>query len=247
LSGTDGDYNHVIVTGKSIRLYLGIGLLVIGLPFLVWGNIPHKSSDLFRINFSPEELSLPSRTDEEALSLLPGEGRKVEFTGAKTIRLGDQSRYRLVWLPVNFDGYTQGSDVYELYNLVARARLEIDDLDPQPAGDLITPLRPGIPVDFSWIIRADSPGVKNGEVWIHVDFIPRPDLNSPEPASTRLLAVPGVNIKVSSLMGFAGLPARVIGGVLLVVGIVLVFEPLISAIITNLFSKKNSQKPKNRT
>ncbi len=213
-------------------------LLLSGLITLAWGYFPPKSESLFLLNFTPDELSLPESGVEPDTKTSPLEGRLVEMIGPSSIRLGDVSEYSIRWLPEAGDACAGCEDIYASYNLVAQVRVELDGLSSEPFREIISPLRPGSPVEFSWKLRADTPGIKSGSVWLHVGFVPRREAERDDTPTWRLLAAPTVEIKVTSLLGAAGLPARIIGMVFFVIGLVLVFEARISAIITNLFVKE---------
>jgi hypothetical protein len=236
--------NFIWVAFESMKLrrnqIIGLFLLLLGLPFLTWGNWPTSQTDLVYLEFSPTELALPQKKEYEGSSVSASQGRAALLTVTAFLRQGDEGILILTLVPSVTSIEANFSDIYATHNLVARARIELDGVGLSPDGDVLTPLRPGTPAVFTWQVRALEPGVREGTLWLHLEFVPLEGETEGSARQRILLAAPRFQIDVRSFLGMAGLPARVIGGLLVTIGLVLLLEPYLSAIIINLFKKENT-------
>lgn len=221
---------------------IGLLLVFLGLPFLVWGNWSQGKSSLVELVFTPTELAYSQGVAEEVIPSAPQEGRIVSLSAPAFLRLGDEGVLNLVLSPTIADSEQQTVDIYTSHNLVARAWLELGEMNLSPSGEILTPLRPGTPAVFTWQIRSLKSGMKEGTLWLHLEFVPLEGQGQNVTRQRILLAAPHFQLNIHSLIGLAGLPARVIGGLVVTIGLVLLFEPALSAIISNLFKKENIHK-----
>jgi hypothetical protein len=105
-------------------------------------------------------------------------------------------------------------NLYDTHNIIAQARLDLAGVDYTPRGEMVEPMRPGVPVVFSWSISPQNVGTYRGTVWVHLQFIP---LDGSEP-SRRVLSAQVLELDAVNLLGLGGTPARLIGAVGAMVG-----------------------------
>ena len=213
---------------KFIQLFGGVILLLIGLVCLIWGNWPAANNSELLVRLSPQEISLPAGDDEIGLAPSPPHGYKVSLDSPAYLRVGDDGEL-VLRLDIDSTVPTEGSpDLYEAYNLMAEARLEMGGVLIAPKDNIYTALSPGRPVTFTWHVRPASKGLNEGTIWLHLEYVPHPDPLEPVYNSRRLAAAPKIKLQSVNLFGLAGIPARVIGGVCTALGAVLLMTPLIS-------------------
>ena len=105
-------------------------------------------------------------------------------------------------------------NLYDTHNVIAQARLDLAGVDYTPRGEMVEPMRPGVPVVFSWSISPQNVGTYRGTVWVHLQFIP---LDGSEP-SRRVLSAQVLELDAVNLLGLGGTSARLIGAVGAMVG-----------------------------
>lgn len=116
------------------------------------------------------------------------EARMLTLEYPPTIRAGDAEVVRLI-LEVDQNGkltptaeiaghLTRGEsisipNVYETYNLMAEARLDLAGMEVRPAETVSETLLPGQTVTFYWSVRPADVGRYKGTVWFYLRFIPK--------------------------------------------------------------------------
>jgi hypothetical protein len=95
-------------------------------------------------------------------------------------------------------------DLYDTYNLVAAARLDLAGVEVTPQGMVSQPMRPGQKIFFSWSISPDQLGRYRGTLWLYLNLVPK---NGGEPDQLTLLA-PQIEIESVSVLGLPGPVAR---------------------------------------
>ena len=113
-------------------------------------------------------------------------------------------------------------DLYDTHNVIAQARLDMVGVDYSPHGEILEPMRPGIPIKFIWSVLPRSVGSYRGTIWVHLQFVP---LDGSDPTRTALSAQV-IDINAVNLIGLGGTPARVIGSVGAVIGAFLSLDKL---------------------
>jgi len=95
-------------------------------------------------------------------------------------------------------------DLYETYNLVAAARLDLAGVQVLPQGMVSQPMRPGQKIFFSWSISPDQIGQYRGTLWLYLNLVPK---NGGIPDQLTLLA-PEIQLESVSVLGLPGPVAR---------------------------------------
>jgi hypothetical protein len=95
-------------------------------------------------------------------------------------------------------------DLYDSYNLVAVARLDLAGVQISPQGMVSQPMRPGRDIFFSWSISPDQLGQYRGTLWLYLNLVPK---NGGNPDQLTLLA-PEIQIESVSVLGLPGPVAR---------------------------------------
>lgn len=108
-------------------------------------------------------------------------------------------------------------DVYATHHVVAEAGLQLAGVEVSPSGQLSEALRPGQATSFMWSVRPREVGTYRGAIQLHLNYIP---IDGGQ-AERSLLAAPLVEIRAVNLLGLGGTPARVLGGVGVLLGSVI--------------------------
>jgi len=95
-------------------------------------------------------------------------------------------------------------DLYDTYNLVAAARLDLAGVQVSPQGMVSQPMRPGQKIFFSWSISPTQLGQYRGTLWLYLNLVPK---NGGNPDQLTLLA-PQIQIESVSVLGLPGPVAR---------------------------------------
>lgn len=146
----------------------------------------------------------------------------VEFPGK--IRAGDADVLRLSLImdengqitpTAKVEGHTVSGEpveipnLYDSYNIIAEARLDMAGLEVQPQGAVKQPMQPNVPVVFVWSLSPDHPGNFRGMLWLYLNLIPKTGGAQDQRA---LLARP-VEIKAVTVLGMTAPLARWIGAI----------------------------------
>jgi hypothetical protein len=224
-------YNTPMLLQKARRVF-GLLLLVFSLVILTWGlsstEILLKATEL-----APADMALPGPLQPTGSLAASGaaapapEPRLLELSWPKSLRLGDDGTLRLTvgfpppptagstgnqTLPAGAGGIQPGDT--GSYKFVLQSHLDLPGLARTPTGEVSQAMLPGQPVVFLWYLRASDPGIFNGKVWLHLNFVPTP----PAKEQRILLAAQQVDIRVVSLFGLSGGQARLFGSLGLVIG-----------------------------
>jgi len=116
----------------------------------------------------------------------------------------------------------QITNLYDTHDVVAQARLDMAGVEYSPKGEISEPMRPGVPVKFSWSVLPRQVGSYRGTIWLHLQFIP---LDGGE-SSRQALSAQVIDIDAVNLFGMAGAPARVVGAIGTIVGVLLSMDKI---------------------
>ena len=183
------------------QLALAALFLITSIPLSVWGFWPpHRETVMV-------PLVLPARTPS-----LPEE-RTIRLTFSPRMRAGDS---QVVELNVIAEGESTGDGVYEEYNVIAEARLDLSLADVRPADTVSTALVEGGGATFYWEVSPREEGALRGTVWLYLRFVPKAGgEETRQPVSAQL-----VEVRSQSMLGRSGTEARGIGVVGTVLGLV---------------------------
>ena len=106
---------------------------------------------------------------------------------------------------------------------MAEAKFEVAGVRVEPANPTRVSMPPGQPVRFKWQISAEQAGAYGGNVWLSLRFLP---LDGSTPIQVPIY-VKEFGIKATSLLGFSGTTARLVGGVGVLLSLLLVFNDMI--------------------
>ncbi len=187
----------------TLWLVLASVFLVISLPLLVWGFWPPRRET------ATVPLVLPA-----GIPSLPDE-RTIRLTFSPRLRVGDS---QIVELNVTSEGGVTDGGVYDAYNVIAEARLDLSLADVRPVETVSAALVEGGGATFYWEVNPREVGALRGTVWLYLRFVPKADGPAGEtrqPVSAQLLEV-----RSQSMLGRSGTEARGIGVVGTVLGLV---------------------------
>jgi hypothetical protein len=95
-------------------------------------------------------------------------------------------------------------DLYDTYNLVAAARLDLAGVQVSPQGMVSQPMRPGQKIFFSWSISPNQLGQYRGTLWLYLNLVPKKGGD----ADQLTLLAPQIQIESVSVLGLPGPVAR---------------------------------------
>lgn len=221
-------------------LFLVCFLPACGVPPSVTGQQPE-----------PAVTQSPSGTTTEnpppVPTLLPAinEARRLVLEWPATIRTGDADIVRLT-LDIDASGNltptaeiaghkTRGQvveipNLYETHRVLAEARLDLAGMQVSP-GDLVSqPLLPGQPVTFYWSVSPQQENTYRGVVWFYLRFIPIRG----GAESQRTISAQTIEIRAVNLLGLSGAPARLLGGVGVLIGSLLSLDNILAWVVRKL-------------
>jgi len=179
-------------------------------------------------------LAQPTQADAVQLPPAVPETRMLTLEYPPSIRAGDSDRVGLT-LEIDAQGnltptvsvegnVTQGQvvtipNVYDTYNVLAEARLDLAGMDVRPSDTVSETLLPGEKVTFYWSIKPSDIGNYKGTVWFYLHFVPK--VGGVE--SRQALSAQTIEINSTALFGIKAGAARWLGLVGTVLGSVLGF------------------------
>ena len=176
--------------------------LVISLPLLFWGFWPPRR----------ETVTLPL-LPADGMPSLP-EARTIHLTFSPVMRAGDA---QIVELNLSADGEAEDNRLYEEYNVIVEARLDLPFADVRPAEVVSTALTEGGAATFYWDVNPHEEGELRGTVWLYLRLVPKAGgEETRQPVSAQL-----IGISSKSVLGRTGSQARAAGVVGLIVGLAL--------------------------
>ncbi|MFZ5856131.1 MAG: hypothetical protein ACOYZ6_04810 [Chloroflexota bacterium] len=185
------------------RWWFGLALVfaLVSLSLLVWGFWPPRRET------ATVPLILPA-----GMPSLPEE-RTIRLTFSPRMRAGDS---QIVELNVTSEGNPTDGGVYDAYNVIAEARLDLALADVRPADTVSAALVEGGGATFYWEVNPREEGALRGTVWVYLRFVPKAGgEEARQPVSAQLMEV-----RSQSLLGRSGTEARGIGVVGAVLGLI---------------------------
>ena len=187
---------------KKLQVSLALVLLAISLPMLAWGFIPSHRETV------STPLAIPA-----GMPALP-EARTIHVTYAPVARLGDS---QVVELNLSADGNVDGVNIYDAYNVIVEARLELEGAEARPADLVSAALAEGAAPTFYWEATPREVGEARGTVWLYLRFVPKAGGEEARgPVLAQLVA-----IRTKSMLGRTGSEARALGVVGGLIGLAL--------------------------
>lgn len=189
---------------KTLWLVLGSVCLAIFVPLLVWGF-------------------WPPRRVTTVLPLLPVDGMPslpeawtIHLKSSPVMRSGDS---QTVELNLSADGKVVDASLYEEYNVIVEARLELPFADVRPENVISTTLEKGGAATFYWDVNPRVEGDLRGTVWLYLRLVPKAGGEEiRQPVSAQL-----IEISSKSVLGRTGTEARAAGVIGSILGLVLGF------------------------
>ncbi|MFZ6026675.1 MAG: hypothetical protein ACOYYS_03070 [Chloroflexota bacterium] len=246
---------------KTIRLLIGLIILVAALIFVAWGFWPAQATRLAE-GFLPQQMQLPAQSQQNngregvqsAESANPPAGipenRSVNLEYPPGMREGDSDVILLtleasdqgVVATAQFDDHTTTEttipipNVYDTFSVQAEAQLDLPGANVNPPEPLVMPVLPGQRTSFAWTIKPDSAGNYRGVVRMTLIFTPLGGGQSiRQPLYAKALEVDVVN-----LFGIGGQQARWMGLIGSVVGSFITVEDVVKWIFGR--GKKNNRR-----
>ena len=185
---------------RNIWLILSLLFISISLPLMVWGFWPpRRETIILPLLPAPGMPSLP-------------EARTIHLTFSPVMRAGDA---QIVELNLSADGEAADNSLYEEYNVIVEARLELPFADVRPADVVSTALVEGGAATFYWEVNPREEEDLRGTVWLYLRLIPKAGgEETRQPVSAQL-----IGIRSKSMMGRTGSEARVWGVVGTILGL----------------------------
>jgi hypothetical protein len=186
------------------QLVSAVVIFFVSIPLLVWGFWPPRRETV------TAPLVLPA-----GMPSLP-ETRTIRLTFSPTMRAGDS---QIVELNVTSEGDSTDGSVYDAYNVIVEARLDLPLTDVRPAELVSAALVEGGDATFYWEATPRQEGALRGTVWLYLRFVPKAGgEETRQPVSAQL-----VDIRSRSVLGRSGTEARGIGVIGFIVGTGLMF------------------------
>ncbi len=197
-----------------LRLIFALAMATLALTLLYWGlSAPQRVTQLQTIQ--PKQMQLSA-----GQSAAVPETRLLTLTYPATIRAGEADQMRLTLEAQKQAQTADLPNVYETYQVLAEARLEMTGMNARPAETVSQPMLPGQRVTFFWSIRPGEVGRFQGTLWLYLRFIPKGggteirqaiSAQTVEIESTTFLGLPAdaalpiglAGVFVSALLGFS--------------------------------------------
>ena len=187
---------------RTLWLVLASVFLAISVPLLVWGFWPPRRATIV------VPLVIPA-----GMPSLP-ETRTIHLTFSPVMRAGDA---QIVELNLSADGEAEDASLYEEYNVIVEARLDLPFADVRPAEIVSTSLVEGGDATFYWEVSPRETGDLRGTVWLYLRLVPKAGgEETRQPVSAQL-----IEISSKSVLGRTGSQARGIVVAGTVVGLLL--------------------------
>jgi hypothetical protein len=208
----------MVFTG--LRRAGGIALAFAGLAVLLWGSWPARQI-IHDVPYSyGKELALPAGWDslQPPPALADGIFR---LQWPAWIRLGEEGKIRLSLEETGSPSPCPAAVNSSTFTLASR--LELPGVSHSPGSELYQPIIPCRPVFQAWTIHSTERGNFSGTVWLHLVVI---FLHADFDWQFPVAAIP-VDIKVISLVGLSGTQARLVGVLVILVGLALNIDLLV--------------------
>jgi len=211
-------------------------MIVVAAALLAWAT---ACSSRVASRFSPAATT-PTSVPPPSVQGIPAvaETRRLTLEWPPTLRAGDSDTIRLT-LEVDalgkltptaeVGGHEVGGEVvtfpnlYDTHNVWAEAWLDIAGVNLKPDEHVSQPLLPGQSVTFYWSVQPEKVGDYRGTAWLKLHFIPKAGGESSE----RVISAQRLEIRAVNLLGMGGAPARLLGGVGLLLGSLLSLDGLV--------------------
>lgn len=181
---------------------LVVVILAVSLYLLLWGFLPSRRADI------SQPLLLP-----DGLPSLPAQ-RVIQITYSPVMRAGET---QTIEVNLTSEGAEEESGLYNDYNVIAEARLDMSLADVRPLELVSTALVEGSKATFYWEVDPRQAGTLRGTIWLYLRFIPKTGGEEfREPVFAQL-----IEIRSRSLLGWTGSVVRIAGVIGLFLGLVL--------------------------
>jgi len=169
---------------------------------LFWGFLPPRREDV------SQPLLLP-----DGLPSLPGPW-VIRIAYSPVMRAGET---QTIELNLTSEGDEEASRLYNDYNLIAEARLDMSLADVRPLDLISTALVEGGKATFYWEVYPRQAGTLRGTIWLYLRFIPKTGGEEfRQPVSAQL-----IEIRSRSLLGWTGSVVRSAGVIVFLLGLTL--------------------------
>ncbi len=174
--------------------------ILVSLPLLSWGFWPpHRETVILPLLPAAGMPSLP-------------EARTIRLMFSPVMRAGDS---QIVELNLSADGDAGDASLYEEFNVIVEARLDLPFANVRPADVVSTALAEGGAATFYWEVNPREEGELSGTVWLYLRLVPKAGgAEVRQPVSAQL-----IGIRSKSVLGRTGTEARVLGVVGLIIGL----------------------------
>jgi len=187
---------------RKLLSSLDVVILAVSVYLLFWGFLPPRREDV------SQPLLLP-----DGLPSLPGQ-RVIRIAYSPVMRAGET---QTIELNLTSEGDEQATRLYNDYNLIAEARLDMSLADVRPLDLISTALVEGGKATFYWEVYPRQAGTLRGTIWLYLRFFPKTGGEEfRQPVSAQL-----IEIRSRSLLGWTGSVVRSAGVVMFLLGLTL--------------------------
>jgi hypothetical protein len=187
---------------RKLGVFMVSLIMVVSLSLLAWGFWPpHRETIILPLLPADGTPSLPEK-------------RMIHLTFSPVMRAGET---QTVELDLVTEGETASASLYQEYNVVLEARLELPFADVRPANLVSTALVEGGDATFYWEVNPRQVSDLQGTVWLYLRLIRKAGgKETRKPVSAQL-----IEISSKSLLGWTGSEVRIAGSVGLLLGLAL--------------------------
>lgn len=195
---------------SRLRYFCAFVLSLLAVVLLTWGLWPAGQYEQTLI-LSPDNIQL----------IRPSPSLLLRLRTPRFARAGDTLTVQLQCIP---QGEIWNAESTSLATL-ARARLEMSDMDVRPASAVSQPLLDDSLL-FYWRIASRQTGIHQGRLWFHLETVSATEEYTDQ---EQALAAMPVEVTVSAFLGLTGTAARATGTAAAFLAILLFSLPFLSA------------------
>jgi hypothetical protein len=191
-------YNSLVTRFRILRFFLAVVLLIFTVIILVTITWPAPSEkNIFHLPFVIDEkyqldgnrwltwdYPLYARVDDTEMVKL-------------TLDISEMNNISTTESSNSSKAVGRNQNVFDTYNVIAEARLDLEGMKISPQGSILESLTPGEKANFYWKLTPTDTGIVRGTLWFYVDLIPK---KGGDLTQIPVIAKP-IEIQVNSLMG----------------------------------------------
>ncbi len=147
-------------------------LLAASLILLVVTTVPLPQEEHSFV-FSAVPLAESATLAATAQPLSFAEQRRLHIVWPQKIRLGDTGKVTLALEMEPVEGAAEAPGLFDAYQVVAEARLDMAAMQLIPASTISEPMAAGRELNLYWQARPAAPGKYKGTLWLYLNLVPK--------------------------------------------------------------------------